>query len=984
MDSKIHVDFFDQNSGPLSFSYFVESSPDGSGVKYEDMTIYIYEEVTLYAVKRDSSGRYMENIAVSWSLIGGTGALSIVGDGLAAEFSSADVGQAQVRMLDDGELVRVVDIDVTLPPSSELEVETLALSDITYDSFEASINYDGDYEENSTNTLSYCNRSAQPACDPVNDGTSVAMDRGASSLTASISGLTPNADYAVRYVAVDPDGVIGSDTQNEVISLLDEPLTLTNLSITNTTKSGMSISVDYSGDFANNGSATFFYCNETLDSSCDPEDAMSGGLSMAMTKTATNFSATLSGLSGPNFNEADRVKVRIVAEDPDGTVDSPMNSAAYLADLTLDVAWSYFIGATRDSFNVKVNFTEDNTNGSVKLYYCNQTLNSSCDPLVNDQFDMTRNAGNFSGNVTGVTTGYSEGDLVKIRFVGTDPDGVRHSGSMYETIRLTGLGLELDDVQIGRITKDSLHVSVNRSGGDNNNNATADFYYCNQTQLGAGCDPESAGIRLSLSKSDSYIKGDLTNLLSTNNSGDLLKTRLKISDPEGVYFDGVVVSPAIHNQIVKLPDPRDIYRSVEVAQTGILADFSVAGALSLSSGTAKFASSLPNDIGVGDAIIYDSNGAGSTSPDSVAFIHERLSASEYIVRDVSGDIPSIDFSNDEDWQIYRAYTSLNAALTGDENLSISASLRDFDTWTGGYDISAQTGADLNWNIALYASSTTDQTAINILSPWKTDWANKLRLFTPTQSSEVGSDQRHSGAWDSDLYTFESLSHNSFRAIGVNSVIVEGLQIHHTGSDDDATVVTFGSAENFIFKNNLVRSSSTGTNLKAFRVVWAVGGAAANNVFFGFSTQNSTGIYSDAEGNGARIAFYSNTFYNVYQAVRRTGNNTYRSSSLKNNLALNCIDVCYSNSSGINPIHNASSDDSANSINNNAGTSIANVGSATLHLEDPIGMDFRLRSSSSLVGAGIDLSDDPDDIFDFDFDFIDSTRPAGGWSVGASQ
>jgi hypothetical protein len=82
------------------------------------MTIYINEEVTLYAVKRDSSGRYVENLAVSWSLTGGTGTLSIVGDGQAAEFSSPSIGQTQVRMLDNGELVRVVDIDVTLPPSS--------------------------------------------------------------------------------------------------------------------------------------------------------------------------------------------------------------------------------------------------------------------------------------------------------------------------------------------------------------------------------------------------------------------------------------------------------------------------------------------------------------------------------------------------------------------------------------------------------------------------------------------------------------------------------------------------------------------------------------------------------------------------------------------------------------------------------------------------------------------------------------------------
>jgi hypothetical protein len=61
-----------------------------------------------------------------------------------------------------------------------------------------------------------------------------------------------------------------------------------------------------------------------------------------------------------------------------------------------------------------------------------------------------------------------------------------------------------------------------------------------------------------------------------------------------------------------------------------------------------------------------------------------------------------------------------------------------------------------------------------------------------------------------------------------------------------------------------------------------------------------------------------------------------------------------------------------------------VGDASLHLEDPIGLDFRLRASSSLIDAGVDLSNDPNNIYDFTQDFLGNTRPAGMWSVGASQ
>ena len=882
--------------------------------------------------------------------------------------------------------MRVVDIDVTLPPSSELEVETLAISDITYNSFEASLNYDADYEENSTNTLSYCNRSAQPACDPVSDGMSVAMDRGASSFTATVSGLTPNADYAVRYVGVDPDGVIGSDIQNVVISLLDEPLTISNLSITNTTKTGMTVEVDFSGDLLDNGSATLYYCNETLNSSCDPED-LSGGVNgpLVMTKGASSFVGTLSGLAAPDFNEADRVKVRVVADDVDGTVDSPINSAAYLADLTLDIKSDYLINTTRDSFEVEVQYTEDNTNGSVDLYFCNETNNPSCDPVIDGQSaPMSRLAGDFYVNLTGVTVGFSHGDMIKIRIVGTDADGVRYiDNPMERSFRLTGISVQ--DLNVSRIVQDQFYISLDYSG-DGDGDSVTQAYYCNKTN-NASCDPLTNTPK-TLSKSSGLIQGYLTSLLSSNDPGDVLNLRVEVTDPDGVYADGVVGSPGVFQIDVLIPNPIDIYRSVGVGEELELSSAIIAGAtLTIdSASTVSFTQSLSNAVGVGDALIFDSNGSSSSNaPDTVVFINSRINNSTFSVQTFNGgDAPVV--TGDEDWKIFRSYTSLHAAVEGIENEGIPASLRDFDIWSGGYDISAQTGSDLNWNIALYDSGVVDDTPVVISSPWKTDWGNMVRVFTPHNMVSSGSLQRHQGAWNSNLYTFETSSSESFRVSGVSSVVIEGLQIHHVGTEDSATTVRFNNAEKFIFMNNLVRSSSIGLALRGFRATRGHKGANVNNVYFGFTTVGSYAVDNVWEWNESRKAHYNNTFYDVYHAMRYTSSHNYLSSSAKNNLALNCVDACYVGfgSRSINPRNNASGDDSADSISNDSGTSISNVGDASLHLEDPIGLDFRLRASSSLIDAGVDLSNDPNNIYDFTQDFLGNTRPAGMWSVGASQ
>ena len=121
-----------------------------------------------------------------------------------------------------------------------------------------------------------------------------------------------------------------------------------------------------------------------------------------------------------------------------------------------------------------------------------------------------------------------------------------------------------------------------------------------------------------------------------------------------------------------------IYRSVGPTATGSLdaLEIGTGNNLNISGSTATFDSALGNNIGVGDAIQYDSD--GNDSIDTICFIHGRTDSTHYTVKTVSGEIPTA-VTNDQDWSIFRSYTSLALAEAGTENTSINDTVENFDT-----------------------------------------------------------------------------------------------------------------------------------------------------------------------------------------------------------------------------------------------------------------------------------------------------------------
>jgi hypothetical protein len=229
-----------------------------------------------------------------------------------------------------------------------------------------------------------------------------------------------------------------------------------------------------------------------------------------------------------------------------------------------------------------------------------------------------------------------------------------------------------------------------------------------------------------------------------------------------------------------LQGPIPVYRSVG-STPGPLATGQGMTSLTVSATVATFEQRLPDNVGVGDVIQYDSNGDGT--PDVLAFIIQRYSGASFEVRDRRTFTPPP--ATTHVWSVFRAYATLAAAVNtadrpglvtgGTENPVIDPALADFDTFDGGMDLVA---ADNVLYVACYDDGDVpDDTLVWVGPPWVTDAQHRINLFTPVNASEVGVSQRHNGTWgngyrrtqglhivDRDV-TVDGLSMQQGRALG---------------------------------------------------------------------------------------------------------------------------------------------------------------------------------------------------------------------------
>lgn len=412
------------------------------------------------------------------------------------------------------------------------------------------------------------------------------------------------------------------------------------------------------------------------------------------------------------------------------------------------------------------------------------------------------------------------------------------------------------------------------------------------------------------------------------------------------------------------------FRSVGPANTTALATGG-SNSLTIANSIATFASGLPNNVGLGDALQYDAANAGTATADAIVFIHERISSTQYYVRTVAG-AAAADTVGDQDWALYRAYTSLSNAEAGTENTGILAALRNFDTFSGGKNIVSSTEI---WQMVCYADAT-DSTQL-LFSGWTTSTSYYVRIFTPVAVNEVGVTQRHSGVWNSAMFNIALASqYTGVIQISDLNIHIEGLQIDNTYSAGSATLagIQIKDSSGTWISENIIRHSPAIQGTDAYNggidmVSVNTGGPIYfwNNIIDNYVV-GIANTYSVAQSG----AIYNNTIVNsgsvgIDWSGSAANNNVY----LKNNLITGTV------SGSDYALLNMEA--TANNLSEDATSPEAGLRNKTVTFR--AAGDYRLSISDlSAAGAGVNLS--ADSILSFTKDVGGITRTST-WDIGAS-
>ncbi|MFA6183742.1 MAG: hypothetical protein WC682_01415 [Parcubacteria group bacterium] len=423
-----------------------------------------------------------------------------------------------------------------------------------------------------------------------------------------------------------------------------------------------------------------------------------------------------------------------------------------------------------------------------------------------------------------------------------------------------------------------------------------------------------------------------------------------------------------------------IYRSVASGVTATLAtDSSHANTVTVTSGTATFSAALPDNIGVGDAVLIDTGGTDQTidASDTLLFIHARASSTSYTLKTHTGATPS-DISINDTYSIYRAYTSLSNAEAGTKNTNIPI------TFNGG-DRNLVTNDEV-WNFACYAAGTTADTAMTTIDSWTTDSTRYMRIYTPVSTTEVGTSQRHSGKWDESKY-YISIGNNSAGIYyNIKYLVIDGIQIKVTSSDSSGSVgiqaynSSIVAGGEITIKNNIVRGQLSGTDPGSAGI--ATSGYSPNsgvikifnNIVYDFARVTGTpqAIFFGAGDH----YIYNNTIINCYGGLYKNGGSS--AAVAKNNIVKGATDAYYGT-------FTTGTDYNATDGTDDIGTGSNNKISQTFSFIDETNDDFHLSSTDTAArNSGIDLATDTYSPFATDIDGAGRSATVNAWDIGADE
>lgn len=416
-----------------------------------------------------------------------------------------------------------------------------------------------------------------------------------------------------------------------------------------------------------------------------------------------------------------------------------------------------------------------------------------------------------------------------------------------------------------------------------------------------------------------------------------------------------------------------IKRSIRPGNTSVIHDLST-NAITISGSTLTATNPFPDSIGVGDAVQYDSSNSGAVT--SIAFLHSRTSSTVWTVKRANGAAPS-PCTADTDGDVFAAYTSISNYVAGTENTGISATVRNFDTWTTSLITTTQ-----NRHVVCYPGT---DTSVGSFNSWDSNSTYKLEIYTPEAITDVGTSQRHQGKLTGRCYLVSTAdATGSLRITGIAgnayNVTITGLQIKNTVGDGfhdgtgNAASVTRLKFDSCIF----IGSAGTSTS-------------ASHSGFDGSSTQTGEYFFSNCVFYGWSSSAVSNNNAAVHMNCTAGTAYAYNCSDygsdrsfaqvagtfvIKNSIGNNTGGVCFLGSFGAASNYNISKKTDAPGANSKNATVVAWV--------DSTNGDFHLKSTdTAALNAGMDLSGDSNLPFTSDIDR--GTRPdITLWDIGPDE
>ncbi|MDQ1284238.1 MAG: hypothetical protein QG620_586 [Patescibacteria group bacterium] len=405
--------------------------------------------------------------------------------------------------------------------------------------------------------------------------------------------------------------------------------------------------------------------------------------------------------------------------------------------------------------------------------------------------------------------------------------------------------------------------------------------------------------------------------------------------------------------------------------------------MSISGTTMTLENAAPDNVGVGDAIQYDSD--GNNSIDAIAFISARASGTSYTVQSRDGGTP-VAVTNDQDWQIFRAYTTLDNAEGGGENTTnIDDDVDDFDISVSRGDGKDIYASNEQWNIACYANGTTADTTQTTIQDWTTYPTNYIKIYTPVSTAEVGTSQRHMGKWDDSKYNISLSGTNWYSVIRPmdDYVKIDGIQLMNNDTGGANTVLR-PESNWFEVSNSILRSPSTITSNPVIELVLMNDNSTTkiwNNIIY---EGPGAGINLDYDGTGFKVYIHNNTISGVAgDGIHIADGADNVSLYMKNNLVYGTGDDYDVNNFTIKDYSNNAGEDAA--FSGDANYVQITQGQNAL-FEDYANKDFHIKSGSQVRNAGADLTSDT--YLPFTTDIDGHTRNisahSGAWDIGADE